>query len=82
MERRLQQYLQQGRRLLLLGDLNISPEPADMAAMALDCNSSSSSSRAALAEFVGRPDRVWLSRLLCGGGGALVDTYRLFHKDT
>ena len=56
-----------GRAVILLGDLNISLAPID------------SCDPGPLDEFVARPDRVMVTRLLSCNGGPFLDVFRRFH---
>jgi exonuclease III len=88
LEVRVRQLLESGREVLVVGDLNISPQPLD------NCNPSEA--------FSSRPDRVWLNSLLqvfllsccfpgpvcCDGAcvaqagdSPLVDVFRRFHPN-
>eukprot|EP00775_Hariotina_reticulata_P013000 gene13000-13129_t len=67
LEWRVRRWLAAGRAVLVVGDLNISPQPHD------------SCSPAPIAEFLARPDRAWLQGLLGPLGPGVVDVFRLFH---
>eukprot|EP00884_Botryococcus_braunii_P005410 jgi/Botrbrau1/14870/Bobra.0298s0004.1 len=56
-----------GRRVVLMGDFNISPAPID------SCDSGRES------QFLARPDRVLLRGWMQAGGGPFVDVFRVFH---
>jgi exonuclease III len=68
LELRAWQYLSQGRNVVVLGDLNICPQPLDSA-----CPD---------AEFYkGGRDRQWLHSMLAQGGGPFVDSFRYMRTD-
>ncbi|KAK9827629.1 hypothetical protein WJX81_000675 [Elliptochloris bilobata] len=66
LEYRMQALRAAGRRVILLGDLNIAPSPLD------HCDPGP------VAEFTGRADRAWLRRLL---DSSFRDVFRMFYPD-
>lgn len=67
LERRMQAYRRQGRHVILVGDLNITPAPMDRADPDVD--------------HLARPDLRWLAQLLAPApaGGGFCDAFRRFH---
>ncbi|XP_002964512.2 DNA-(apurinic or apyrimidinic site) lyase 2 [Selaginella moellendorffii] len=64
---RLESILKQGRRIIIVGDLNISPYPID------SCDPGP--------EFDTSPSRQWFRSLLVSEGGAFSDAFRVFHPE-
>lgn len=56
-----------GRRVIMMGDFNISPAPID------SCDAGP------VPQFLARSDRVLLRGLLHVGGGPFLDVFRVFH---
>lgn len=56
-----------GRSVILLGDLNICPQPID------SCDPGD------LTKFRDRADKQWLSSMMKHNGGSFVDLFRHFH---
>lgn len=67
---RMDELRQQGRRTVLVGDLNIAPAPVD------SCDPGTG---ADLAAWIARADRALLRSRLQLLGGPYVDIFRLFH---
>lgn len=60
---RVEQCLSQGRNVVVVGDLNICPQPLDSCCPDPEF-------------YKGRRDRQWLRSLLAQGGGPFVDSFR------
>eukprot|EP00879_Flechtneria_rotunda_P023622 GHRR01024993.1.p1 GENE.GHRR01024993.1~~GHRR01024993.1.p1 ORF type:complete len:629 (+),score=275.46 GHRR01024993.1:393-2279(+) len=71
LELRLRHWVAAGRAVIVVGDLNISPQPIDSCAPG------------PMAQFMQRPDRAWLNSLLSAEADALgvADAFRHFHPD-
>lgn len=69
LEWRIRHWTAAGRQVIVVGDLNISPAPID------SCDPHP------ITQFVQRPDRVWLNKLLGPEGPRVVDIFRHFHPN-
>ena len=66
---RMEACLAAGRAVILLGDLNICPQPID------SCDPGD------LANFRDRADKKWLSSIMKHSDGCFVDLFRHFNPD-
>lgn len=69
LEWRIWRWTAAGRQVIVVGDLNISPAPIDSCAPH------------PIPQFLQRPDRVWLGKLLGPEGPGMMDVFRHFHPN-